>query len=93
MNKIKQASQFYQMEQENIQLRQKVDALTNSNDHLKKEVIKKEVKIIIQAKNIKEMQGDRSCLLRQHIGTILEKNKLKETLVDKTIPLLILKMR
>ena len=61
------------MQQENTQLRQKVAALTNSNDHLRKEVITKEVRLIILEKNIKEMEGDRSCILRQHIGTIVEK--------------------
>merc|ERR1719427_2430831 len=74
------ASRFYQMEEENLELRKKVAALTNNNDHLRKEVVTKEVRIIILEKNIKEMEGDRSCLLRQHIGTIVENNKVKESL-------------
>ena len=76
------------MEQENLELRKMVAALTNSNDHLRKEVIKKEVRIIILEKNLSEMEGDRSCLLRQHIGTIVEnKSKvadLKKDISEKT---------
>ena len=76
------------MEQENLELRKMVAALTNSNDHLRKEVIKKEVRIIILEKNLSEMEGDRSCLLRQHIGTMVEnKGKvadLKKDISEKT---------
>ena len=79
------------MEQENIQLREKVTALTNSNDRLKKENIKKEVTIIIQEKNIREMEGDQRCLLRQNIGTIIQNNKLKENLEEKNIAIVDLK--
>ena len=67
------------MQEEIIELREKVAAFINSNDHLKKENIKKEVKIIIQAKNISEMEGDRSCWLRQHIGSIIEKKSWRKT--------------
>ena len=66
-----------------MELREKVAALTNSVDLLKKESIKKEVRIIILEKNINEMEGDRSCLLRQHIGTIVQNNNLKKCLEAK----------
>ena len=65
--------------------------MTNSNDRLKKENIKKEVTIIIQEKNIREMEGDQRCLLRQNIGTIIQNNKLKENLEEKNIAIVDLK--
>ena len=76
-----------------MELREKVAALTNSVDLLKKESIKKEVRIIILEKNINEMEGDRSCLLRQHIGTIVQNNNLKKSLEDRNVEIIEMKSK
>ena len=73
MNKIKQAKQFYQMQAELLEQREKVAALTNSNDLFQEDNKNKDALIEQQVKEIYKLAGGQSCLLGQHVGVLIEK--------------------